>query len=176
MYAKEIPSKTNLQLAKQRSLVRLCVYVSSKEFGKYVREVSRMQIKLFCSATLYQATFIHYYNRFVLYLLSLMIGNINPSAGVNTERYYRKFLFRTVSLISFPLPVSFAVSLSFSIPFLALTMQRRTGDIHLYTSHVCQMSDISFPFPCSLSSRVFHRIKIRYLSKTRQLSRLNYFV
>lgn len=36
-------SKTNLQLTKQRSLVRSCVFVSSKEFRKYVREVSRMQ-------------------------------------------------------------------------------------------------------------------------------------
>lgn len=130
-------------------------------------------IKLFCSATLYQATFIHYYNRFVLYLLSLMIGNINPTPSAITENL--SFAPSLSHLFLSP-PVSFTVSLFVLHSFCSADDATPNRRYHSYTSHVRQIPDLSFFFPCSLSSRIFHRIKIGYLSKTRRLSGLNYSI
>lgn len=104
-----------------------------------------------------------------------MIGNINPSAGVNTEPLLPKNLSFAPFLSSLSLS-QFRSPYLYRSPFLFWRWRCNTEPkIHSYTSHVCQMSDLSL-FPCSLSSQIFHRIKIRFLSKTRLLSRMNYFV
>lgn len=103
-----------------------------------------------------------------------MIGNINPSAGVNTERYYRKISLshRSSHLFLSPCFVHriFIVLHSFSDADDATPNRRYIRTLLTFAKCL-----IFLFFPCSLSSQIFHRIKMRYLSKTRRLSWMNYF-